>query len=216
MQLTEQELIDSLRRAIVIANYRLVIAKYYGFTDAIKEHRENALEYLSRIFILQNLNNCNISKDLYCKFSEIKKEYMNLCNESSGAELQAEIEALIESKLAETIPCSATVCADVDLLKTKVTALEADDCCDVLSGQVDALDAGLTSQGIRITDLEVGLDAQGERITDLETLLPINNVVIQPLSLTFAGETQLIEFTTNQLVDIDGNITFSITGEVAI
>lgn len=209
MQLNEQELIDSLRKAIVIANYRLVIAKYYGFTDAIKEHRENALEYLSRIFILQNLNNCNISKDLYCKFSEIKKKYMNLCNESSGAELQAEIEALIESKLAEALPCASTVCADVALLKTemdtlegKVAVLEADDCCDVLSAQVAVLDAGLNSQGLRITELE--------------TLLPIQNVVIQNLSLTFAGETQVIEFTTNQLVDIDGNITFSITGAVAI
>jgi hypothetical protein len=205
MQLTNEELIEQLKRAIVVINYKLVIAKYYGFTDQIAEYRKDALDYLSKIFILQNLNNCNIEKDLYCELSNIKKEYMNLCNESSSEQLQQEIESIIEQKLADFLPCANTVCEDVSTAKTditnlstRVTNLEEDTCCEDLEDRVDVLEEGLNTQGGRILDLE-------------EAECCVSDVTINNMELNIDGNIITVSFDTAKVVNLDGTTTFSIT-----
>jgi hypothetical protein len=213
MQLDNQQLLIKLQRAIVYASYLLIKYKEYGFVDKAVEVQKDIDSYLVRSFVLQNIDLCNMNKDLVCEYLNIKEEYMNLCNESNDSIVQ-ELEQMINERIQEILPCAQSVCSSLQSLDGRVTELESNsgggggDSCDC-----EAIEQSISDLEGSVSNINESLGPIISAIEDLQQApCCIDGVTIEEASVCIGGTTYTFTFNTIEVVDpISGTKTFLIT-----
>jgi hypothetical protein len=177
-----EEALRLLKKAFVLATFKYIEAKKWGWSEKIPCHYEALNEFRNKLFIVQNIDQCEDIEPIFCNIIKISSEYMSNCENQITQEeitniINTEITGQLKTLLDHLGPCLFTdtdegvnpfgepLCDRLQVFTDNIGDLAG----DLAELQTDV--AALQGEEITSVDSSIKITVNGSGDTDLSVFL---------------------------------------------